>query len=181
MPVTHSARLVVWGNAWLLGATSLDEAQAAVCTDGRQQRVLGLGHHDPASIAVALGVLRGVGAQRLKLVLPVPGDVVDLPAGTRFAVEAAAAHEGAIAVDNDGAAIRGLVPRQSDELVVWQATALQRPPVPSLESLSDAERELMGAMRTGTEELVQLDVARWRPDLADALEKLRDGRAGHAL
>jgi hypothetical protein len=181
MPVTHSARLVVWGNAWLMGATSLDEAQSAVCRDGRQQRVLGLGHHDPASIAVGLGVLRGLGAQRLKLVLPIPGDVVDLPAGTPFAVEAAAAHEGVIAVDGAGAAIRGVVPRQSDELVVWQVTTLQRAPVPSHESLADAERELMAALRTGTEELLQLDVARWRPDVADALEKLRDGRAGEAL
>ncbi|HEY9350636.1 MAG TPA: hypothetical protein VIP75_08080, partial [Acidothermales bacterium] len=58
--VPRSARLVAWGNAWLRGSTSLDEAAARVCGSDEPHRVHGLpGQLDPLAMTVALGRLRG--------------------------------------------------------------------------------------------------------------------------
>jgi hypothetical protein len=43
----------------------------------------------------------------------------------------------------------------------------------ALGSLADAERELRTSLVTATEALDSLDVARWRDDAADAIERVR--------
>ncbi len=49
-------------------------------------------------------------------------------------------------------------------------------------TLSEAERELAAAMREAAEELIRLDVARWRPEVAESLAAIRGhGRTPEAV
>jgi len=50
-----------------------------------------------------------------------------------------------------------------------------------LPSLSEAERELITTVRDVTAAVADLDLARWRPQLAAALDEIRDGTGAAAL
>ena len=63
----------------------------------------------------------------------------------------------------------------------WTVTPVEAV-TPAVPTLSEAERELMLAMREAAEELVRLDVARWRPEIAESLAAIRShGRAPEAV
>jgi hypothetical protein len=67
------------------------------------------------------------------------------------------------------------------QLVSWTVTPVEAV-TPAVPTLSEAERELMLAMREAAEELVRLDVARWRPEIAESLAEIRGhGRAPEAV
>lgn len=107
-----------------------------------------------------LGRLRRTGADGAGLALPRPGDPLGLagPADlTRAALEAGEA----VLVGG-----LGLVPVGQG----LEAYAAQPRPAPDLGS---ADRELRATIVTTAEALADLDVARWQPELADALLDLR--------
>ncbi len=185
MRAEHRAgRLVAWGNAAIAGLTSLDEAAARVCGADDPHRVAGLpGQDEPVSIAVALGLLRGRGAGRLLLALPRPGDPLGLPGPPEFNMEAMAAGEAVLTEGDAGVdGPLGLVPEltaygpagDTGVRVCWRARPVNSTALLATPSLAEAERELAEALRTAVDELTRLDVARWRPEAAEALRAIRE-------
>ena len=63
--------------------------------------------------------------------------------------------------------------------VTWSVTAVEqvRPLAGMVGTLAEAEQELREVLRRSVDELVDLDLARWRPEAAAALADLRRGRA----
>ena len=97
---------------------------------------------------------------RLALALPTEGD--PLGVGGPGAAAAYDAREAAVALGKDMA----FVPLDDG----WDVVAGHRAPVPDL---GEADRGLRAALRDAALRLAQLDVARWRPEAADALMNLR--------
>ena len=65
----------------------------------------------------------------------------------------------------------GLVPVRAGAGVVWRC--LPATPPPPTHGVADAERELRRTLTLTAEALADLDVARWRPEVADELMDLR--------
>ena len=183
----RSGRLVAWGNAWLAGNTSLDSAAEQVLADGDEpHRVAGVpGEDGDVSWPVALGRLRAAGVTGFRLALPRPGDPLGLKGPAAFNHAAIAAGE---AVLTDGPAL-GIVPTVTGygpdgdrgQSVRWTVTPVEAGAA-AAPTLSEAERELTAALRSAAEELARLDVARWRPEVAESLAAIRGhGRAPEAV
>ncbi|MDT7569895.1 MAG: hypothetical protein QOE05_69 [Actinomycetota bacterium] len=176
----RSALLTAWGNAWLAGEAALTELVERVCVMDDDHAVTGLWVDDlPLEQAVAR--LRADGVQRLRLVLPAPGDVVGLPGPGPFTSAALTASEAALALRPDGSGT-GLVPTVTAHgtafdgtvtTVLWSAydiSGIGPDPGPFLH---DAEHDLRRGVLECVELLRELDVARWRPEVAGALQDLR--------
>jgi hypothetical protein len=163
-----SARMALWFSAWCAGSVSLDEARDAVVGDDAAHDVVGLpGSDDTVPLILALGALRAERATGAGLVLPAPGDPLGLGGPPEFNAEALEAGEGVVL---DGADV-GLVPVRAGAGVVWRwLPAASRRPVPDL---SEADTSLRAALPRAADALAALDVARWRPDVADELMALR--------
>ncbi|WP_131766287.1 hypothetical protein [Candidatus Protofrankia californiensis] len=171
----RSGALTGWGNAWLAGLVSTDEAITEILEGSGGP---GAPHTiDGEGLALGLGRLRTVGARRLRLVLPVPGDVSGLPGPAETNQEALAAGEAVVvlgpvpplllvpSVTAHGPAVEGGL-----ESVHWRsATGHRVPPPPS--PLSAAEHELNDAIRTATAALLHLDRAKVDPDALAALRE----------
>ena len=165
-----AGRFAVWATAWLNGRTSYDAALDALTGD-TAHRVSGLpGTEEAVPLGSALTALRGLGEQRLRLVLPVPGDVrglPSLPGLTPLALESgqAAVGEGLV-----------LVPEAlGPEVVQWTAFPLDgAPPVaPPVEgSLRALSGSLDLAVGDAARTLAGLDVARWNPEVPALLAGL---------
>jgi hypothetical protein len=165
-----AGRFAVWATAWLNGRASYDEALDALAGD-TAHRVSGLpGTDDAVPLGWALTALRGLGEQRFRLVLPVPGDVRGLPAVPGLA--AAALESGQAAVGERLA----LVPEAlGQEMVQWTAFAVDgAPPVaPAVEgSLRALSGSLDLAVGDAAHTLAGLDVARWNPEVPALLAGL---------
>jgi hypothetical protein len=170
-----AGRLAAWATAWLTGRTSYDEALDALSGE-TAHRVAGLpGTAEAVPLGWALTALRGLGEGRLRLVLPVPGDVRGLPR-----VEGLAA----LALESGQAAVGervALVPEAlGPEAVGWTAFDLTgAPPVPppvegTLRSVSGGlDLAVTDAART----LAALDLARWHPEVPALLAGLAGSRA----
>lgn len=159
----RSGRLVVWGNAALAGAVSLDEALDRIGGDDPPHRVAGLpGEPVPVGISLAIGRLRAGGVTALRLVLPVPGDPGGLPGPPAVNAVAVEALEAALTL---GGGSWALVPRGRAQWQVYDVAV----PTTSVPSLAEAERTLNEELRECTEELVRLDVARWAPEAGPLL------------
>ncbi|MBK5307842.1 MAG: hypothetical protein JJD92_14250 [Frankiaceae bacterium] len=176
----RSALLVAWANAWLAAEVGLSELIDRVCVMDDDHSVTGLWVDDlPLEQAVAR--LRADAVVRLRLVLPAPGDAVGLPGPGEFTSAALTASEGVLALRADGSGI-GLVPAVTAHgsafdgtvtTVLWTAydVAVVGPePGPFLH---DAEHDLRRGILECVELLRSLDVARWRPEVAGALQDLR--------
>ena len=163
-----SARLALWFSSWAAGRTSLDDARDAVVGIDAAHDVVGLpGGHDGLPLIVALGLLRTEGATSAGIALPVPGDPLGLAGPGPFNVEVVEAGEGVVL---DGADL-GLVPHRAGAGVVWTChPAVSRRQVPDP---GEADVALRQALLGTTHALADLDVARWRPDVADELMALR--------
>jgi hypothetical protein len=182
----RSALLAAWGNAWLAGDTALPELVERVTAYDDEHRVVGLGPDDlPLERAVAR--LRAAGVVRLRVVLPAPGDAVGLPGPGPFTRAALIASEGVLALRADGTGT-GLVPALTSHgsafdgtvtTVAWTAhDVIVAGPDPG-PYLHDAEHDLRRGIVECASTLRDLDVARWRPDVAAALQDLRrQARAG---
>jgi hypothetical protein len=165
-----AGRLAVWATAWLSARTSYDHALDALAGD-TAHRVSGLPGTDEAiALGPALSALRGLGERRFHLVLPVPGDVRGLPAVPGLA---------ALALETGQAAVGerlALVPEPlGPEVIAWTAFPLDgAPPVaPPVEgSLRAVSGGLDLAVGAAARTLVQLDVARWNPEVPALLAGL---------
>lgn len=166
----RAADLAVWFTAWAAGTVSLDGARDAVVGADAAHDVLGLpGEPEPVPLILALGRLRDAGAEAAGLALPVPGDPLGLAGPAAFNAEALEAEE---AVVLPGAGL-GLVPHVAGAGVVWRVhPAESRRQVPDL---PEADTGLRAALVRSADALAQLDVARWRPEVADELTALRAG------
>ena len=161
-----SARLALWFTAWARGATSLDDARDAVVGGDAAHDVVGL-EDEPVPLIVALGLLRAERATAAGLALPEPGDPLGLAGPPAFNTEALEAGEAVVLTGAE----RGLLPVRAGAGVVWRCLpAVSRRPVPDL---PEADTGLRAALPAAADALAALDVARWRPEVADELMALR--------
>ncbi|MDO9379952.1 MAG: hypothetical protein Q7T56_13990 [Nocardioidaceae bacterium] len=162
-----SVRWACWFNAWLDGQVSLDDARDAVVGDDAAHDVVGLEDDGTTPLILAWGRLRGRGATAARPVVVEPGDLTGLSGPPEFNGAALDAGE---AVVVEGAGL-GLVPTVVGAGVFWQLhPARGGAHVPSV---ADAERALREQLAHTARALMELDVARWRPEVADALSDLR--------
>jgi hypothetical protein len=167
-PLPLSARFALWFSAWLAGTTSLDDTRDAIVGDDAAHDVVGVPGIDGSTpLIVALGLLRSHRASGAGIALPVPGDLLGLAGPGDFNVDVVEAGEGVVL---DGADL-GLVPFRAGAGVVWTCHhAVSRRQVPDP---SEADQLLRQALVRTTDALADLDVARWRPEVADELMALR--------
>ncbi|HEY3016040.1 MAG TPA: hypothetical protein VGJ41_13065 [Nocardioides sp.] len=162
-----SGRLAWWLTAWLRGLESPDALLDAVRRDDAAHDVAGLpGAPELVPLMLALGPLRSLGAVSAGLALPAEGDPVGLGGPPAFNHEALECAEAVVVAGAD----LGLVPVRAGRGVVWRCLPARRRPLPDL---GEADRGLRLALRETTVALVGLDVARWRPEVADELMNLR--------
>jgi hypothetical protein len=176
----RSALLAAWTNAWLSAEVALTELVDRVSVMDDAHTVTGLWVDDlPLEQAVAR--LRADGVVRLRLVLPAPGDAVGLPGPGAFTSAALLASEGVLALRADGSGV-GLVPTVTAHssafdgtvtTVLWTVYDVAVPGPDPGPFLHDAEHDLRRGVVECAELLAGLDVARWRPELAGALQDLR--------
>lgn len=159
-----SLRLALWFSAWTRDTLSLDSARDAIVGQDAAHVVAGLpGHDAPVPLILALGVLRGAGATSAGVAFPVPGDPLGLAGPAGFNGEALDAGEAVLLTGAD----LGLVPVRAGAGVLWQCLPAQtRRQVPDL---AEADIALRQALPRAADALAALDVARWRPEVADAL------------
>lgn len=159
-----SARLAWWGTAWLQGRIGPDAFLDGVLGDDVAHVV---GGPDGASpLLLELADARNRGASGVGAAFPAPGD----PAGLRGPRElnAAAIEAGEVALLLGAGT--ALVPAQVGRAVEWTLLPAERRPPPDL---GEADRALRAGLLTAANALAELDVASWRPELADELHDLR--------
>jgi hypothetical protein len=162
-----AARLAWWGTAWLGGHAVTDLVLDAVIGGDATHVVAGLpGVDGTATLVEGLAELRRQGATSLGAAFPAEGDPLGLGGPASFNREALDAGE---AVVVEGAGL-GLVPRRTGAAVVWTAHPAGRRQLPDV---GEADRELRRGLLATAEALAELDVARWRPEVADRLMDLR--------
>jgi hypothetical protein len=165
-----AGRFAVWATAWLTGRCSYDEALDALLGD-TAHRVTGLpGTSEAVPLSWALTALRGLGEQRFRLVLPVPGDVRGLPRVPGLAP---------LALEAGQAAVGGtlaLVPEAlGPEAVGWTAfdlTGAAPAPPPVEGTLRSVSGALDLAVTDAARTLADLDLARWNPEVPTLLAGL---------
>lgn len=164
----RSADLATWLTAWVAGRVSLDDARDAVVGEDTAHDVAGLpGESEPVPLILALGRLRSAGATSAGLALPVPGDPLGLAGPAAFNADALEAEEAVVL----GGVDLGLVPHVAGAGVVWQVhEAAAHRQVPDL---AEADTALRKVLIDAANDLADLDVARWRPEVADELMSLR--------
>lgn len=167
----RAARWAAWFTAWIDGSVGIDDATAAVLGDDAAHDVVGL-LSDPLPLSAAWLELRRRGVRAAVVALPAPGDPVGLAGPADFNGDAVDAGEAVIAL---GAGL-GFVPSIVGGGVFWNAYRA-RPPA-ATEPVREAERRLREQLIATGQELAALDVARWRPEVAEALAELRDGTDG---
>jgi hypothetical protein len=106
---------------------------------------------------------RATGADHAGVALPVDGDPLGL--GGPRAFNEAALEAGQAVVVGD----LGLVPEEQGETVQWHVHPAARRQLPDV---GEADRALRETLLGAAGDLADLDVARWRPEAADALMNL---------
>ncbi len=165
-PLPPSARLAWWGTAWLRGHVGPDDLLDAVLGTDVAHRVLAV-DGVPGGLVATLAALRREGATQVGAAFPVAGDPCGL-GGPRELTDAALDAGEAVVVTEAGAA---LVPRRVGPTVEWTLLPAARRP---LVDVGEADRDLRAALLTAANRLAELDVARWRPEVADLLLDLRE-------
>ena len=180
----RAARLVTWGNAYLLGHVDLDSAAHAV-TEGDVEHLAHNvpGENAPVSVPVLFGRLRAAGATGLRLVLPVPGDPVGLPGPAELTVAAVAVGQAVVVVGADLMLLPAMVTAPDGGAVVdWVVHPCNR--VGELDgapSLAEADRALALALIEATRVLQDLDVASQDPATLHRVAALREGLRNNPL
>lgn len=166
-PLPVSATLAWWGTAWLRGEVVPDLLLDAVIADDATHAVAGVpGDDGTTTLLACLAALRAAGATGFGLALPASGDPVGLGGPPVF--NAAALDQGeAVVVPGTGL---GMVPTRVGAAVVWEVSPADRRPLPDV---GEADRMLRTALLEAANGLAALDVARWRPEVADELMDLR--------
>jgi hypothetical protein len=161
-----SARLAWFLSAWLRGDVAPDDVLDAVVGDDAAHDVTGLDDSEPMPLVLALGRIRAAGAVSAGLALPWPGTPAGLGGPAEFNTAAIDAGESVVLA---GAGL-GLVPHRAGAGVVWSCLPANRR---QLVDLGEADRGLRTSMAETATALATLDVARWRPEVADELMNLR--------
>jgi hypothetical protein len=191
-----SVSLSVWANAWLAGAAAPDDVLDALsqwaprhsvtASDAVAAGSTGLpwpdvNHSGTMSLLQTLRTAAGipVGSPAFSVVLPVPGDVRGLPAGTQFQRDAVTAGE-AIVIDGGptAAAAVGLVPDfeyddadESEDAEVnglsWTVYSMPAAPRAEHVDLGDAEFALRSAVRSAADALGAIRAEAGGLDVAD--------------
>ncbi|MEO9323809.1 hypothetical protein ABFT23_09980 [Nocardioides sp. C4-1] len=164
-----AGRLAWWGTAWLHGHLGPDELLDGVLDGDVTHVVLG---PDPGLVTVLAG-LRAAGTTALGAAFPVEGDLVGLGGPRELNDAALDAGEVVVTVGGgtggDHGAV-GLVPTQVGPTVEWRVLPARRRQLPDV---GEADRQLRAVLLDSAERLAALDVARWRPEIADRLLNLR--------
>ena len=167
-----SVRFTVWTNAMLTGACDPDTAAQRSSVTTSVTSVAGSPRHpEPATLPVALNLLRAAGATQAHLALPIPGDPIGLAGPPTFNEAALETGEAVVLTGPE----LGLVPAYVGPAVQWTVLPAA---VPLPADLGEADRGLRVALIEAAESLAALDVARWKPEVADALIDIR--RIGQA-
>jgi hypothetical protein len=190
-----SASLSVWANAWLAGAAAPDDVLDALSQWAPKHSVTAydavaagntglpwpdLSDSGTVSLLQTLRTAAGppAGAPAISVVLPVPGDVRGLPAGTQFQRDAITAGE-AIVVAADPSPAVGLVPDFEYEDVddaefeaelsglCWTAYSLKAAPIAEHIELGEAEYALRSAVRSAADALGAIRPEAGGVDIAD--------------
>jgi len=164
-----SVRLAWWGTAWLRGHVVADQLIDAVLGEDATHLVAHPGA-DLEPLVTGLGRLRSEGADALGAALPAEGDPVGLGGPAAFNAAALEVGEAVVALDAAGFALRGLVPARVGAAVTWSVMDAERRQLPDV---GEADRALRSALPEAADALAALDVARWRPEVADQLMNLR--------
>jgi hypothetical protein len=178
------AQLAVWGSAWLAGSVAFDDALDAVerSAGGRPARdVAGPGFEDASlhPVGAALAGWRRAGAETLRLVLPVPGDVRGLTGSAEFRGVALTAGEAVFGTGFGVTVVAGReTPSSAGRELIWHRSEGEEPR-PDPVSMSEAEHELTEAIRETASELGRRGSASWMSDVATELSDAR--RAGERL
>jgi hypothetical protein len=182
-----SATLSVWANAWLAGKAAPDDVLDALSCWAPIQSVtaydaVAAGHtglpwpdvHDTGAVSLLQTLRTAAGrpamrAPSIKVVLPVPGDVRGLAAGTQFERGALTAGEAVIVTNPDDPSVAvGLVPEfgyddSDDELAIpelcalsWTVYSLPSAPVADHQELGEAEYALRLAVRSAADTLTAI-------------------------
>lgn len=172
-PLPAATRLAWWGTSWLRGHVVADLViDAVIDTDATHVVAglaeLGLGGEQGAADGLMSGLarLRAEGATGFGAAFPAEGDPVGLGGPGDFNAAGLDAGEAVVVL---GAGI-GLVPARVGAAVTWHAYRAERRPLPDV---GEADRSLREVLIQVAGELARLDVARWRPEVADQLSNLR--------
>lgn len=158
LDLPDAARIAWWGTAWLRGHVSPDDILGAL--HGVQVRGIAgdLTPRTPLDLLTTVrGTVAGVG-----IALPAEGELLGL-GGPRELNDAALAAGEAVVMADAGL---GLAPRAGSW---WVLPANQR----QLTDVGEADRQLRRRLVETANALAELDVARWRPEVADVLMNLR--------
>src|SRR6476661_5827206 len=180
-----SVSLSVWANAWLAGAAAPDDVLDALSLWAPRHSVtaydsvaaLGTGLSWPdLTDAGAVSLLQTMrtaagpssGEPAIVVVLPIPGDIRGLTAGTQFQADAVTAGE-AIIVARDGADGIGLVPDYDPEPRALSWTVYSQPStrIEQHLDLGQAEYDLRAAVRSAADALGTLRAGAGGADVAD--------------
>jgi hypothetical protein len=177
---TRAALLVAWSRAVRTHACPLNEAVSAVeDSDELVQFVAGDQRRDARDVLIELAAAPG----RVELALPVPGDVRGLPGTGPWTAPALDAGE---AVVTSESVLVPIVQAHGNEIegyatyTYWHLHERTGPPTPvtATAGLAEADRHLRGAMNDAVDLLADIEVARWSPELAEAVADIRTQRRG---
>jgi hypothetical protein len=193
-----SVSLSVWANAWLAGAAAPDDVLDALSRWAPSHSVTAydaiaagstglpwpdVNHYGTMSLLQTLRTAAGrpMGAPSISVVLPVPGDVRGLPAGTQFQRDSVAAGEAIVVSGGAGSPTVGLVPdfeyddtegydgSEEAELcgLNWTVYSLPTAPVVEHTDLGEAEFALRSAVRSAADALGAIRAEVGGMDVAD--------------
>lgn len=166
--VPHAARTSCWLNAWLAGREGADAVITGLMGEQAHIEFVVFGHDAPGlSPALLLGELRKHEVTQASAALPSPGDLLGLAGPASFNAEALDVGEAIVLHGVD----TGLIPRTTGRSTRWESR-LATPP-PYLPDVAAADRTLRATLTEAANNLAELDVASWNPDVADALMNLR--------
>lgn len=156
-----SARLAWWVTAWLRGAEVTDHVLAAITDGDLAHSVDGLA--EGTAMLDLLLEARRAGVTSAGLALPVEGDLLGLGGPRDFNNAAIDAGEAVVI------ATWAVVPEVVGEVCHWRVHPASRRQLPDV---GEADRMLRAGLIDTADLLAGLDVARWRPEVADQLMNL---------
>jgi hypothetical protein len=173
----RSGVFAAWTTAWLAGEAAYDDVVSHVTGDDEPHRVTGLpGSAGEVPLGWVLPVLRERATDGVRVVLPVAGDPRGLPGPGPLTDAALVAGE---AVLGGGLGLVPAVTQHGSALdrthaVLWTVHEVGGV-TPDPLTVSEAEHDLTAATRDAASALAALDVASWRPEVADGLARMRRG------
>jgi hypothetical protein len=170
-----AVRLAWWGTAWLRGHVVADHLIDAV-VDQDATHLVAFADSGAEPLVTGLGRLRSAGADALGAAFPAEGDPVGLGGPVAFNAAALEAGEAVVAVDAAAFVVLGLVPARVGAAVTWSVMDAERRQLPDV---GEADRALRSALPEAADALAGLEVAQWRPEVADRLMAELDKRVRH--